>query len=70
MDWMPGARILTDEQRELLRNVEQARRKSDRARSDLIEAIRVAREGGCSLRSIEEVAGMSYQRVHQILKGE
>ena len=67
---VPGARKLSEEQQELLRRVEEARRRDHEARAALLAAIRAAHDGGCSLRSIEDVAGMSYQRVHQILRGE
>ena len=67
---VPGARILTEEQQRRLRRVAKVRRRSDEVRSELVAAIRDAHEAGCSLRSIEDFAGMSYQRVHQILRGD
>lgn len=67
---MPGARNLNPAQLEKLTRVKQCRRKSDDARSLLVESIRDASAAGCSLRAISEAAGMSYQRVHQILRGE
>ena len=67
---MPGARILTPTQVEKLDRVGKCRRKADDARQQLVESIREAKDAGCSLRSISEQAGMSYQRIHQILRGE
>lgn len=67
---MPGARVLSDEQQLLLERVAAARREADAARAELVAAIRSASDAGCSLRSIQDFAGMSYQRVHQILRGE
>ncbi len=67
---MPGARILSPDQAEKLRHVAKRRRKADAARQRLVESISEARDAGCSLRSISEAAGMSYQRIHQILRGE
>lgn len=67
---MPGARVLSEEQQRLLTRVAVARREADAARAELVAAIRAANHAGCSLRSIQDVAGMSYQRVHQILRGE
>ena len=67
---MPGKRKLTADQAERLRDVAARRQESDTARADLNESIRAAADTGCSLRAISEAAGMSYQRVHQILKGD
>jgi len=67
---MPGRRKLTPTQAASLRHLKRCRKNSDQARNLLNESIRDAAEVGCSLRAISEAAGMSYQRVHQILHGE
>ena len=38
------------------------------ARAELDAAIKAASDAGCSLRSIEEVAKMSHERVRQIVR--
>lgn len=67
---MAGARKLSEAQADKLRHVTKCRQKTDAARQRLVESICEARDAGCSLRAISEAAGMSYQRIHQILRGE
>ena len=50
-----------------LRRVSRCAHQVEMARLKFIEAIIVARDSGESLRDIAEAAGLSHQRVHQIL---
>jgi DNA-directed RNA polymerase sigma subunit (sigma70/sigma32) len=53
-----------------LRRVERAARQADAARSELRQAILLAREAGETLDDIGRAAGLSRQRVAQIIKEE
>lgn len=53
-----------------LSTVTRTRDRSTQARSDFEQAIRDAHAGGESMRKIAVAAGLSYQRVHQILHGK
>lgn len=64
---MPGARLLNDDQRSALNHVEMARRGILEAIAHRDAAIKAAHAAGCSLRSIEEVAKLSHERVRQII---
>jgi DNA-directed RNA polymerase sigma subunit (sigma70/sigma32) len=50
-----------------LRRVERCKQEADRAREDLFAAIIRARESGETLRDIGKAAGLSHQRIAQIL---
>lgn len=64
---MAGSRKTTPEQREALLRIEVTRAQTIAARAELDAAIKAASDAGCSLRSIEEVARMSHERVRQII---
>lgn len=51
-----------------LRRVQRAARKLDEARDELRDSIKTARQGGETYESIGRAAGLSRQRVQQILK--
>ena len=53
-----------------LRRVARAARAVDAARDELTQAIVAARASGETLRDIAAFAGISYQRVDQILKAQ
>jgi hypothetical protein len=70
MPRMAGRRTQSEDQDRHLRQVAAARKRSDAARAELNESIRLAVESGCSLRAVSEAAAMSRQRVHQIIQGQ
>jgi len=47
---------------------DKAREISERAQNELNEAILAAAELGCSLREIADRAGVSYQRIHRLIR--
>jgi hypothetical protein len=51
-----------------LRRIERAKQRLDDAREEMFVSLLIARESGESLRDIAKAAGMSHQRVHQILR--
>jgi DNA-directed RNA polymerase sigma subunit (sigma70/sigma32) len=53
-----------------LRRVERAARKLDEARQELRSAILLARTGGETFEDIATAAGLSRQRIQQIVKGD
>ncbi len=53
-----------------LRGVERAARKATLSRSQFEQAIRDASGEGASTRAIARAAGLSHQRIWQILRGE
>lgn len=53
-----------------LRKVAKARARLQQAEADLVEAIMLARAAGETLRDIGEYAGLSHQRVHEIVRQE
>jgi hypothetical protein len=53
-----------------LRRVSRAAKASDRARAELHDAIVQARKAGETLRDIGAAAGLSHQRIMQILRGK
>lgn len=64
---MAGARLLTEDQRAALARIVAACDAIRESRMELERAIKAASDAGCSLRSIEEVAQMSHERVRQII---
>jgi transcriptional regulator with XRE-family HTH domain len=52
-----------------LRRVERCRQELDKSREDFLESIVRARESGETLRDIAVAAGISHQRVAQIVRG-
>lgn len=51
-----------------LRRVARARDQVEQAEKERVDAIVAARRSGETLRDIAEVAGLSHQRIHQILR--
>jgi len=51
-----------------LRRIERASERLERSREELLVAILNARDSGESFRDIARAAGMSHQRVHQIVR--
>ncbi len=47
--------------------IRHAKERADKARSAFEDAVRDAHEAGQSLRSIAHEAGLSFQRIHQIV---
>jgi len=60
--------ILLDMPERDLARVELAAERATAARAELHEAIREAKANGETLRSIADAAGLSFQRIHQILR--
>lgn len=50
-----------------MRRVAQAKRDLERCRSDFIEAIKAAVASGETYRDVARMAGISHQRVHQVV---
>lgn len=53
----------------LLKRVASARSKEDAARNELVEAMRLARAQGASIREIARAAGLSHTHVGALLRG-
>lgn len=60
---------MNDTQTAAVRAVARARLRRERAEDDLHAAILAARAAGASLQSIADAAGITRQRIHQIVKG-
>ncbi len=48
-------------------NIRKAKERADKARSAFEDAVREAHASGVSLREIAREAGLSFQRIHQIV---
>jgi hypothetical protein len=53
-----------------LRDVRQARARKDAAERELVVAMVAAHESGETFRDIGEEAGLSHQRVHELVRSE